>query len=89
MGRRKPNKPRRRRTGTDGMRSDLVVGHFDPAAAAAGYVCGHCLHGPAHHHVDERSGVEHITVMHSATCPVRRGLVDARPDIERSIEAAG
>lgn len=86
MGRRKPRKPRRRRTGTEGMRSDLVVGlEFDAAAAAARYVCGHCHHGPARHRVDERTGVEHVDIPHSDTCPVRRGLVSAQPDITRAI----
>lgn len=86
MGRRKPNKPRRRRTGTDVLRSDLVHGEFDAAAAAARYLCGHCHHGPALHRVDERTGIEHVDIPHSDTCPVRRGLVSAAPDIARAIE---
>jgi hypothetical protein len=89
MGRRKPNKPRRPRLGSDVPRADLIeAGGFDVQAAAEAYRCSDCHHGPATYRRDERTGLEVVDIPHSDRCPVRRGVVDALPDIRRSIAAA-
>ncbi|MDW8807423.1 hypothetical protein P1P68_22205 [Streptomyces scabiei] len=91
MGRRKPSKPRRPRRGSDVPRADLVTAQttFDARAAAAAYVCSDCHHGPALYRRDEVTGLEVVDIPHSDRCPVRRGVVDALPDIRRAIAAAG
>ncbi|MDX5565648.1 hypothetical protein PYK79_23190 [Streptomyces sp. ID05-04B] len=89
MGRRKPNKPRRPRTGSSIPRADLITGgEFDARAAAAAYRCSDCHHGPAVFRQDGTTGLDVVDIPHSDSCPVRHGRVDALPDIRRAIAAA-
>ena len=89
MGRRKPSKPRRVRRGADMPRSDEVMVPLgvDLVELAEQYECGHCGARPAQHRVDRR-GRHHFDIAHRDACPVRRGVVDGRPDALRAIAAA-
>ncbi|MDT3724894.1 hypothetical protein ROS62_08320 [Streptomyces sp. DSM 41972] len=91
MGRQKPNKPRRPRRGSNAPRADLITltgEAFDVQAAAAAYRCSDCHHGPARLRQDPVTGLDIVDIPHADGCPVRRGRVDALPDIRRSIAAA-
>ncbi|MFJ8464149.1 hypothetical protein [Streptomyces swartbergensis] len=74
MGRKKINKPRRRR------KDRTALDRY-----AASYSCGHCHSAPSW--ARGPNGIGHAIVRHDDTCPVLAGSLSDLPDALRAAEA--
>lgn len=65
-------------------RTDAVIGHFDAAALAANYQCGHC-NSETHSTTDQTTGIRHISIAHDPGCPVLTGTLTPLADTLRAL----